>query len=223
MVNSIYMGWWVLSKYYEESDKSPIYATALLLHPEKRRRYIDRHWEEDWRESAVAAARQYWAKYKDRPVTSTPAAELGEKQRELTTYERLKQSMSVLDGPGDEDEFEKFINAPPRHITTKTPLEWWCREEQRFEYPHLHQMAIEVLSVPAMSDDPERVFSCTRRTISWDRARLSAETIEKLECLSNWVRNDLIRKLYVAVDDEIMDISGSDGEVPTSQAHINNY
>jgi hAT family C-terminal dimerisation region len=84
-------------------------------------------------------------------------------------------------------------------------------------------MAIEVLSVPAMSDDPERVFSCTRRTISWDRARLSAETIEKLECLSNWVKNDLIRKLYVAVDDEIMDISGSDGEIPTSQAHINNY
>jgi hypothetical protein len=63
-----------------------------------------------------------------------------------------------------------------------------------------------------MSDDPERVFSCTRRTISWDRARLSAETIEKLECLSNWVKNDLIRKLCVAVDDEIMDISGSDGE-----------
>ena len=68
-------------------------------------------------------------------------------------------------------------------------------------------MAIEVLSVPAMSDDPERVFSCTRRTISWDRARLAAETIEKLECLGNWVQNDLIRKLYVAVGDEIMDIS----------------
>ena len=84
-------------------------------------------------------------------------------------------------------------------------------------------MAIEVLSVPVMSDDPERVFSCTRRTISWDRARLSAETIEKLECLGNWVQNDLIRKLYVAVDDEIMDISGNGGEVPMPKAHIINY
>ncbi|EXU94974.1 hypothetical protein X797_011953, partial [Metarhizium robertsii] len=37
MVNSVHMGWWVLSKYYEESDKNPINATALLLHPEKRR------------------------------------------------------------------------------------------------------------------------------------------------------------------------------------------
>jgi hypothetical protein len=212
-----------ISKYYEESDKTPIYATALLLHPEKRRRYIDRHWEEDWREPAVTAARLYWAKFKDRPVTLTSMTKPGEKQREPSTYELLKQSMSVLDGPGDEDEFEKFVNAPPRHMTTKTPLEWWCREEQRLEYPRLHQMAIEVLSVPAMSDDPERVFSCTRRTISWDRTRLSAETIEKLECLGNWVKNDLIRKLYVAVDDEIMDISGDRDEVFPSPAYILNY
>jgi len=84
-------------------------------------------------------------------------------------------------------------------------------------------MAIEVLSVPAMSDDPERVFSCIRRTISWDRTRLLAETIEKLECLGNWVKNDLIRKLYVAVDDEIMDISGDRDKVFLSPAYILNY
>lgn len=38
------------------------------------------------------------------------------------------------------------------------------------EYPRLHQMAgVDILSVPAMSDDPERVFSCTRRMISWEK------------------------------------------------------
>ena len=132
--------------------------------------------------------------------------------REVASYERIRQSMSVLDEPGDEDEFDKFINAPPRHMMTANPLEWWCREEQRAEYPRLHQMAIDILSVPAMSDDPERVFSCTRRTISCDRARLSADRIEKLQCLSNWVRNGLIRKLYVAVDDEIMDVSSAGGD-----------
>lgn len=78
------------------------------------------------------------------------------------------------------------------------------------EYPRLHQMALDVLSVPAMSDDPERVFSCTRRTISWDRARLSPGTVEGLQCLGNWVKNDLIRKLYVAVDDEMIDVTGDD-------------
>jgi len=38
MVNSIYIGWWVLSKYYRETDKSPIYTTSLLLHSEKCRK-----------------------------------------------------------------------------------------------------------------------------------------------------------------------------------------
>ncbi|KAF6515003.1 hypothetical protein HZS61_008783 [Fusarium oxysporum f. sp. conglutinans] len=214
MVNSVHMGWWVLSKYYEESDKNPIYATALLLHPEKRRRYLDRHWAEEWRQTAIAGARRHWAKYKDRPLSSDSAARLSNERREVTPYERIKQSMSVLDEPGDEDEFEKFVNSPPRHMTTNTPLEWWCREEQRIEYPRLHQMAIDILSVPAMSDDPERVFSCARRTISWDRARLSTDTIEKLQCLSNWVKNDLIRKLYVAIDDEIMVVAGDDDDIP---------
>ncbi|KAM3538625.1 hypothetical protein ARSEF1564_008455 [Beauveria bassiana] len=97
---------------------------------------------------------------------------------EMSPYERIKLSMSVLDVPDDEDEFEKFINTPPRQVMAKTPLEWWCREEQRMEYSCLHQMAVDILSVPAMSDDPERMFSCTRRMVSWDRAKLGPETIE---------------------------------------------
>lgn len=213
MVNSIHMGWWVLSKYYAESDKNPVYATALLLHPEKRRRYLDRHWPEEWRHIAIDGASRYWAKYKDRPLPSESTAQLRNERREATPYERIKQSMSVLEKTDDEDEFEKFVNSPPRHTTTKTPLEWWCREEQRMEYPRLHQMAVDIFSVPAMSDDPERVFSCARRTISWDRARLSADTIEELQCLGNWVKNDLIRKLYVAVDEEIIHVAGGDNEI----------
>ncbi|KAM0742705.1 hypothetical protein ACQRIT_002882 [Beauveria bassiana] len=213
MVNSVYMGWWILSKYYEESDRNPIYATALLLRPRKRRRYLDRHLAEEWRQPAIDSARRLWVKYKDRPLSPESAARLGNKRREATPYERIKQLMSVLDTPGDEDKFGKFVNSPPRHMTTKTPLEWWCREEQGMEYPRLHQMALDVLSVPAMSDDPERVFSCTRRTISWGRARLSADTIEELQCLGNWVNNDLIRRLYVAVGDKIINVTGGGDDI----------
>ena len=49
-------------------------------------------------------------------------------------------------------------------------------------------MAIDIFSIPAMSDNPERVFSGARRTISWERARLGAVMIEKLECLKNWIK-----------------------------------
>jgi hypothetical protein len=73
-------------------------------------------------------------------------------------------------------------------------------------------MAIDVLSITPISDDPERV-SGSRRTVLWDRARLGVESIEKTECLGNWNKNDLIREVYVTVEDEIVDISGSDSEL----------
>ena len=49
-------------------------------------------------------------------------------------------------------------------------------------------MAIDIFLIPVISDDPERVFSGARRTISWERARLGAVMIEKLECLKNWIK-----------------------------------
>jgi hypothetical protein len=42
---------------------------------------------------------------------------------------------------------------------------------------------MNILSIPAINDKPERVFSKTRRTISWERAQLGAENIEKMEYL----------------------------------------
>jgi hypothetical protein len=46
-------------------------------------------------------------------------------------------------------------------------------------------MAIDILSIPLMSDEPERVFSGGRRMVSWDRAQLEAETIEMREYLKH--------------------------------------
>jgi hypothetical protein len=43
-------------------------------------------------------------------------------------------------------------------------------------------MAIDILSIPPMSDELERVFSGARRTVSWDRGQIEPETIEIREC-----------------------------------------
>jgi hypothetical protein len=40
-------------------------------------------------------------------------------------------------------------------------------------------IAIDILSIPAISDKPERVFSGARRTVSWDRGKIEAETLEE--------------------------------------------
>jgi hypothetical protein len=55
-------------------------------------------------------------------------------------------------------------------------------------FPHLSLMAIDLLSIPAMSAEPERVFSGAKLTITDQRARLQGTTIEALECLKSWYR-----------------------------------
>ena len=65
-------------------------------------------------------------------------------------------------------------------------LEWWCQDQQRKRWPRLSYMAIDILSIPAMSDEPERVFSGGRRTVSWERAQMGAENLERVECLKHW-------------------------------------
>jgi hypothetical protein len=46
-------------------------------------------------------------------------------------------------------------------------------------------MAIDIVSIPPMSAEPECLFSRAKQTISDDRYSLSAKTIESIECLKS--------------------------------------
>jgi hypothetical protein len=58
---------------------------------------------------------------------------------------------------------------------------------QRIAYPNLQKMALDILSIPAMSAEPERLFSGAKITITDRRNRLGVDTIEHLECLKSWL------------------------------------
>ena len=57
-------------------------------------------------------------------------------------------------------------------------------------------MAIDILSILAMSDELERVFSGACCTITWERGQLEPETIEMTECLKRWKRSGVLNKLF---------------------------
>lgn len=187
------MGWFVLDKYYVKTDETPVYSAALLLHPSKRLKYLRQNWQADWHDGAISKAKQIWSQYKNLPVETAPK---GVPEAEMTVYDKLAQSLDVTEAGDDEDELDKFINGSPCKVTV-SPLAWWARKEQRLEYPRLHKMALNVLSIAPMSDKAERVFSGTRRTISFDRARLGVETIEMTECIGSWNKNNLIRDGHI--------------------------
>lgn len=58
-------------------------------------------------------------------------------------------------------------------------------------------MAIDILSIPAMSAEPERVFSGARRTISWDRCQLRSHTLERGECMKSWIKSGITQGIPV--------------------------
>jgi hypothetical protein len=62
-------------------------------------------------------------------------------------------------------------------------------------------MALEVLSIPAMSTEPERVFSGAKITMSDRQCRLGDNIIEALECRKSWEREGLISGVHSAINE----------------------
>ena len=56
-------------------------------------------------------------------------------------------------------------------------------------------MTFDILSIPAMSDEPEQVFSGACHTISWDRTQLEPEMVEAVECLKHWKQSGILNEI----------------------------
>jgi hypothetical protein len=63
---------------------------------------------------------------------------------------------------------------------------WWLLPEQQRDYPNLSRMALDILSIPAMSASIERLFSSANITVSDRRNQLIPNTIEVIENLKSW-------------------------------------
>lgn len=54
------------------------------------------------------------------------------------------------------------------------------------EWPCLTQMAIDILNIPLMSAECERVFSAAGYLITSRRARIKEDIVEAVICLRGW-------------------------------------
>jgi len=185
-------GWDTLDKYYSKTDDSPLYAAALILHPNRRTKYIEANWRAKWVKPALQRVKRLWESYRDKlpppPSSSVPDTA---PQKELDAFDRIAQRLGKYAEPPKADEYQLYCNGEPYDIGKTSALTWWCQDQQRTRWPRLSLMAMDILSIPAMSDEPERVFSGARRTVSWDRAQIGAENLERVECLKHWKRSGI--------------------------------
>ncbi|KJZ69575.1 hypothetical protein HIM_11037 [Hirsutella minnesotensis 3608] len=191
--------WAVFDKYYRLTDESLAYGAATILHPSRRMAHIQKHWPKSWHKPVLDNVERCCEEYYQVLPISTITPELRNQSHQLDEYDLLARELDVVSPAMNEiDEYKSFTTQTPVPIDC-SPLTWWLREEQQQRYPRLSKMAIDILSIPAMSAEPERVFSGARRTISWDRCLLGSRTIEKGECMKSWIKSGITRGIPVDI------------------------
>ncbi|KAJ0126920.1 hypothetical protein HZ326_29975 [Fusarium oxysporum f. sp. albedinis] len=178
-----------LDKYRNLMERSVVYWAAMILHPgygigflqlrlpnqvgsilQDFRDYLDRH----------------YAQGNQAPVSpDSPPAFHGSKLL-LRTANFPKKARK--EAP---DEINLYLQmVPEEDFKEEQLLQWWLGRKTQF--PRLFNMAMDLLSISAMSSENERVFSAAKLTMSSQRNALHWVTVEALQCLRNWARTGAI-------------------------------
>ncbi|OAQ57863.1 restless-like transposase [Pochonia chlamydosporia 170] len=220
---NINLGWDKLNEYYTKLDETPAYYAAAILNPVSRWAYFENSWTNKaqllWLQEAKRTVRKLWdEEYKTLPILTMPDEEPPlkrlkvmsalERHRAYRTSSLSGRSSSLENSQNvDHDEYDHWLSSPDVKndpLVTDVVQYWWGR---RKDYPRLSRMALDLLSVPPMSAECERLFSVAGQMVSPLRTRLEASTIGITQTLRSWVRNGLIDAA-----DTLIDVSGEIGE-----------
>jgi hypothetical protein len=199
----IQKGWDIFDTYYSRTDVTPLYTAALILHPARRTKYIKTNWPAKWVKPNLKKVEKLWEDYQEKIPALSLATSYDEPQRkpeeekELDAFDRIGQDLGKYMRPSSQDEYRDYTDQTPYDIGKMSALAWWSQEPQRKRWPRLSLMALDILSIPAMSDEAERVFSGARRTVSWDRAQMEPSTIEMVECIKHWKKSGILNQIVI--------------------------
>ena len=116
------------------------------------------------------------------------------KKKKLDEFNQIAQNLEKYTQSVNQDEFLNYYIMKLHDIEKMTALEWWCQDQQRKCWSKLSHMTLDILSISAMSDESERIFSEACCTVSWKRAQMNAETLECVECLKHWKQNEILNE-----------------------------
>jgi hypothetical protein len=192
-----------LAKYVKKLDDSPYYLAARVLDPECRTAFLKN--QNDCmtieEEKKLFSVRKLWERFREKAILSGSTITTEKTQKpplesegSLSAFHKARlQHRLKHTRPQSLDEFDNYINENPILLDSHTTaIQWWNQPLQRTRFPRLSRLAIEVLSIPGMSDKPERVFSGSRRRVPWDRTRTSPQILEASECAKDWADHKIL-------------------------------
>jgi hypothetical protein len=183
---NINAGWQKLEHYYNKSDVTPVHRAAVLLHPRLKWRWFERYWSSkpSWIADTRASIAELWREYKDLSVVSahsTPAP---------TALQDEWSNSNITDGM---DQLQLYELEPPSAdiLAFDSPIPYWVNK--RSIWPQLARIALDIYSTPAMSDEPERVFSIAGNTLTLRRRCLTSDAMQWLLCLRSWQNSGVVQ------------------------------
>jgi hypothetical protein len=217
--------WKKLRKYYDATDRAPAFVGAIVMCPQYKWKYFkDCGWLPSWITAAENKVQNLWnTQYKilDLPASSERSAAIEESQgsdenAQKTENSFLEWQKLKFTTPRTllQDEYQQYIAAPViQPLSGFDPLQWWQEATQRSNYPRLSKMALDLLSIPAMSAEVERLFSSANITISDRRNRIGIDAVEAIECLKSWLRRNNISWLDSDVEELVRKVIEEDKEM----------
>lgn len=193
--------WSKINTYYELTDQSPIYRMAIALHPAYQFEYFREKWwkREDWIKTAEKELTVYYDRFAavavateqvDQAETSPPPSPTIDDEFDAwghtTDRPRCGKRRKV------ETEWAIWIKQVPSKddMSVKNPLAWWV--DRRHVWPILSKLALNIFSTPAMSAEPERVFSDGSELITDKRNGLGDDTVEAEMIQKNWITSKVL-------------------------------
>uniref|UniRef100_A0A0D2YIC8 HAT C-terminal dimerisation domain-containing protein n=1 Tax=Fusarium oxysporum (strain Fo5176) TaxID=660025 RepID=A0A0D2YIC8_FUSOF len=199
---SIMTAWQKLNEYYTKLGDSPLFAASIILHPSLGMNYLEVNWASEeqlvWVRDAKIGLSDYLDRWYhcNRPVdeqqkmimdTSTSLS-VPRTTTEVSVFKQwIKSRTAKTTVMGSE--LERYLRLEPQE--TEDPIEWWMAHQGQF--PMISQLALDILAIPAMATDCERSFSLAKLTLTTQRLSMTTETLEKLQCLKNWVRHGAVK------------------------------
>lgn len=170
-----------------------MYAATMFLNPRWKRAACVKLWgSENHADDQLVHVRRFLVEnYKAAPTVANKLPTLGDVpvQSHESHLDAVLRGLDMIQAPSvpaADDELTEYL---AEDLTSCNPHEYWRRPSVQLRYPRLSRMAIDLYGIPAMSDEPERVFSLGGNIVTPKRARLTEDKQEALVCLGNWMRN----------------------------------